>query len=70
MPKKVIVIGSGPGGYPAALRLKELGAEVSIAESWDFGGTDRFRCAYRGYYDPAYRYDFRGFRVARTAVFP
>ncbi len=23
MPKKVIVIGSGPAGYPAALRLKE-----------------------------------------------
>ncbi len=44
MPKKVIVIGSGPGGYPAALRLKELGAEVSIAESWDFGGT----CLNRG----------------------
>ncbi|MEW5907538.1 MAG: dihydrolipoyl dehydrogenase [Elusimicrobiota bacterium] len=44
MPKKVIVIGSGPGGYPAALRLKDLGAEVSIAESWDFGGT----CLNRG----------------------
>jgi dihydrolipoamide dehydrogenase len=38
------VIGAGPGGYPAALRLKELGAEVSIAESWDFGGT----CLNRG----------------------
>ncbi len=44
MAKKVIVIGSGPGGYPAALRLKELGAEVSIVESWDFGGT----CLNRG----------------------
>lgn len=44
MSKKVIVIGSGPGGYPAALRLKELGAEVSIVESWDFGGT----CLNRG----------------------
>ncbi|MDT8287450.1 MAG: NAD(P)/FAD-dependent oxidoreductase, partial [Elusimicrobiales bacterium] len=44
MQKKVIVIGSGPGGYPAALRLKELGAEVFIAESWDFGGT----CLNRG----------------------
>ena len=44
MPKKVIVIGAGPGGYPAALRLKELGAEVCIAEAWDFGGT----CLNRG----------------------
>ncbi|OGS13641.1 MAG: dihydrolipoyl dehydrogenase [Elusimicrobia bacterium RIFOXYA12_FULL_57_11] len=44
MSKKVIVIGSGPGGYPAALRLKELGAEVAIAEAWDFGGT----CLNRG----------------------
>jgi len=44
MPKKVVVIGSGPGGYPAALRLKELGADVCIAESWDFGGT----CLNRG----------------------
>ena len=44
MAKKVIVIGSGPGGYPAALRLKELGADVSIVEAWDFGGT----CLNRG----------------------
>lgn len=44
MSKKVIVIGAGPGGYPAALRLKELGADVCIVESWDFGGT----CLNRG----------------------
>lgn len=44
MSKKVLVIGSGPGGYPAALRLKELGADVAIIESWDFGGT----CLNRG----------------------
>lgn len=44
MSKKVIVIGAGPGGYPAALRLKELGAEVAIVEAWDFGGT----CLNRG----------------------
>ena len=44
MPKKVIIIGSGPAGYPAALRLKELGAEPTIVESWDFGGT----CLNRG----------------------
>lgn len=41
---KVVVIGSGPGGYPAALRLKALGADVSIAEVSDFGGT----CLNRG----------------------
>jgi dihydrolipoamide dehydrogenase len=44
MSKKVVVIGSGPGGYPAALRLKELGADVCIVEAWDFGGT----CLNRG----------------------
>ena len=44
MSKKVIIIGSGPAGYPAALRLKELGAEPTIAESRDFGGT----CLNRG----------------------
>ena len=44
MSKKVIVIGSGPGGYPAALRLKELGADVAVVEAWDFGGT----CLNRG----------------------
>ncbi len=41
---KVIVIGSGPGGYPAALRLRELGAEVTMVESWELGGT----CLNRG----------------------
>ncbi len=65
MPKKVIVIGSGPGGYPAALRLKELGAEVSIVESSDFGGT----CLNRGcipskaFLDTAHRaHAFEGLR--------
>lgn len=44
MSKKVIVIGGGPAGYPAALKLKELGAEPVIVESWDLGGT----CLNRG----------------------
>lgn len=44
MAKKVVVIGSGPGGYPAALKLKALGAEVCIIEKLDFGGT----CLNRG----------------------
>ncbi|NLH39003.1 MAG: dihydrolipoyl dehydrogenase [Elusimicrobia bacterium] len=42
--KKVIIIGSGPAGYPAALRLKSLGADVKIVENWTFGGT----CLNRG----------------------
>lgn len=41
---KVIVIGSGPAGYPAALKLKALGADVKIVEKGDFGGT----CLNRG----------------------
>jgi dihydrolipoamide dehydrogenase len=44
MSKKVIIIGGGPAGYPAALRLKELGSEPTVVESWDFGGT----CLNRG----------------------
>lgn len=44
MSKKVLIIGAGPAGYPAALRLKELGAEPVIAEAGDFGGT----CLNRG----------------------
>ncbi len=41
---KVIVIGGGPGGYPAALKLKSLGADVSVIEKSEFGGT----CLNRG----------------------
>ena len=65
MSKKVIVIGSGPGGYPAALRLKELGAEVTMVEAWDIGGT----CLNRGcipskaFLDTAHRaHAFEGLR--------
>lgn len=42
--KKIIIIGSGPAGYPAALKLKQLGADVKIIENWSFGGT----CLNRG----------------------
>ncbi|MFA5162803.1 MAG: NAD(P)/FAD-dependent oxidoreductase [Elusimicrobiales bacterium] len=39
MAKKILVIGAGPGGYPAALRARELGAEVVLAEKSLVGGT-------------------------------
>ena len=35
----LIVIGSGPGGYPAAIRAAQLGASVAIVEKEALGGT-------------------------------
>lgn len=35
----LIVIGSGPGGYPAAIRAAQLGASVAIVEKEQLGGT-------------------------------
>jgi dihydrolipoamide dehydrogenase len=35
----VVVIGSGPGGYPAAIRAAQLGAKVAIVEREAVGGT-------------------------------
>ena len=37
--KKLFVIGAGPAGYPAALRARELGAEVVLAEKREIGGV-------------------------------
>lgn len=37
--KKVIVIGGGPGGYVAAIRAAQLGAEVHLIEKQFIGGT-------------------------------
>src|SRR5215216_3738820 len=34
----VIVIGSGPGGYPAAIRASQLGLKVAIVEKESLGG--------------------------------
>ena len=35
----VIVIGAGPGGYPAAIRSAQLGKKTAIVERTAFGGT-------------------------------
>jgi len=35
----VVVIGAGPGGYPAAIRAAQLGAKVALVEKEYFGGT-------------------------------
>lgn len=35
----VLVIGGGPGGYPAAIRAAQLGARVTIIEADKLGGT-------------------------------
>jgi dihydrolipoamide dehydrogenase len=40
----VIVLGAGPGGYPAAIRLAQAGKKVAIIEASDIGGT----CLNRG----------------------
>jgi len=34
----LIVIGSGPGGYPAAIRAAQLGMKVAIVERENLGG--------------------------------
>ncbi|MCD5397606.1 dihydrolipoyl dehydrogenase [candidate division NPL-UPA2 bacterium] len=36
---KLIVIGAGPGGYVAAIRAAQLGAEVTVVEKSEVGGT-------------------------------
>ncbi len=35
----LVVIGAGPGGYPAAIRAAQLGASVAIVEKERLGGT-------------------------------
>jgi dihydrolipoamide dehydrogenase len=35
----IVVIGAGPGGYPAAIRAAQLGASVAIVEKERLGGT-------------------------------
>ncbi len=43
-PKRVVVIGGGPGGYVAAIRASQLGARVTLIERDRIGGT----CLNRG----------------------
>ena len=38
-PVKVLVIGGGPGGTAAALQARELGADVTLLEAEQVGGT-------------------------------
>ena len=33
----IVVIGAGPGGYPAAIRAAQLGAKVAIVEREQLG---------------------------------
>jgi len=44
MNKRIFIIGAGPGGYVAAIRAAQLGAEVTIVEQESVGGT----CLNRG----------------------
>ena len=39
MAKKVVVVGGGPGGYIAAIRAAQLGAEATVIERGNLGGT-------------------------------
>jgi dihydrolipoamide dehydrogenase len=39
MKKRVVIIGAGPGGYVAAVRAAQLGAQVTIIEKEEVGGT-------------------------------
>ena len=44
MTSKITIIGAGPGGYVAAIRAAQLGAEVTLIEHDNVGGT----CLNRG----------------------
>src|SRR5690349_8263599 len=40
----VVVLGGGPGGYPAAIRAAQHGLRVALIEGQEVGGT----CLHRG----------------------
>lgn len=37
--RTIIIIGGGPGGYPAAIKASQLGADVTLIEKSGLGGT-------------------------------
>ena len=39
MTRKVVVIGAGPAGYVCAIRLAQLGEQVTVVEKGELGGT-------------------------------
>jgi dihydrolipoamide dehydrogenase len=39
MSKKIIIIGSGPGGYVAAIRGAQMGGDITVIEKNELGGT-------------------------------
>ena len=39
MPTRLTIIGAGPGGYVAAIRAAQLGAQVTVVEKSEVGGT-------------------------------
>ena len=39
MPEKITIIGGGPGGYVAAIRAAQRGAQVTVVEKDELGGT-------------------------------
>jgi dihydrolipoamide dehydrogenase len=39
MATRLVIIGAGPGGYVAAVRASQLGADVTVVEDYEVGGT-------------------------------
>lgn len=39
MAKRIVIVGGGPGGYVAAIRAAQLGADVHLVEKENLGGT-------------------------------
>jgi dihydrolipoamide dehydrogenase len=39
MPTRLTIIGAGPGGYVAAIRAAQMGAQVTVVEESEVGGT-------------------------------
>ena len=62
--KRVVVIGGGPGGYVAAIRAAQLGAQVTLIERDKIGGT----CLNRGCIPTkALLHDARMLRLLRSS---